>query len=221
MNTLHSEPVMSLLPRLFEAAEATQAVLRETLEGLAPEARKELFASAQSDYRAFYARAKDFHLAVAPETGKLLYVLARSSGARSVVEFGTSFGLSTIFLAAAVRDNGGGRVITSEFEASKIEKARANFVAAGLADLVDVRGGDAIESLARDLPPVVDLVLLDGAKPLYSRILALVEPRLRAGAIVVADNADDSPEYLARVREPGSGYVSVPFGPDVEVSIRA
>ncbi|MCQ4380070.1 class I SAM-dependent methyltransferase, partial [Clostridioides difficile] len=78
--------------------------------------------------------------------------LARSGGARSIVEFGTSFGISTLHLAAALRDNGGGRLVTSEFEPSKGVRARANLAAAGLADLVEIREGDALRTLAADLP---------------------------------------------------------------------
>lgn len=74
--------------------------------------------------------------------------------------------------------------------------------------------------LASGLPDAIDLLLLDGAKALYADVLALVEKRLRPGALIVADNADFSPDYLARVRAPGSGYLSVPFGGDVEVSMR-
>jgi predicted O-methyltransferase YrrM len=80
--------------------------------------------------------------------------------------------------------------------------------------------GDALETLARDLPDTIDLVLLDGAKPLYPRVLALIEKRLRTGALIVADNADWCPEYLGRVRSPAGGYLSVPFAADVELSMR-
>jgi predicted O-methyltransferase YrrM len=163
---------------------------------------------------------KDFHLAVSRETATLLYMLARSCRAATVVEFGTSFGVSTVHLAAALRDNGGGRVISSELEPSKAAQARENLAEAGLADLVEIRSGDALESLARDLPEPIDLVLLDGAKGLYPKILALLEPRLRSGALVVADNADWSPEYLERVRDVAQGYESVAFAHDVEVSLR-
>jgi predicted O-methyltransferase YrrM len=147
-------------------------------------------------------------------------MLARSVRARNIVEFGTSFGISTLHLAAALRDNGGGRLIGSEFEPSKIKRARDNLTAGGLSDLVEIREGDAMQTLARDLPETIDFVLLDGAKSLYPPILSLLEPRLRDGALIVADNADDSPEYLARVRSADSGYLSVAFGEDVELSMR-
>ncbi len=124
----------------------------------------------------------------------------------NIVEFGTSFGISTLHLAAALRDNGGGQLITSEFEPSKVARARDNLVAGGLDDLVEIREGDALTTLRTDLPDTIDLVLLDGAKALYPDILDLVESRLKPGAFVVADNADYSPDYLARVRSPANGY---------------
>ena len=77
-----------------------------------------------------------------------------------------------------------------------------------------------METLARHLPQSIDLVLLDGAKGLYPDILSLVEERLRVGALIVADNAHWSPDYLARVRSPGQGYMSVPFAEDIELSMR-
>ncbi|HTW13437.1 MAG TPA: class I SAM-dependent methyltransferase, partial [Solirubrobacteraceae bacterium] len=134
------------------------------------------------------------------------------------VEFGTSFGISTLHLAAALRDNGGGRLVTTECEPSKAARARENFAAAGLADLIELREGDAVETLARDLPEQIDLVLIDGAKALYPAVLALLEERLGPNALIVADNADSSPEYLGRVR--GDGYLSLAFAEDVELSMR-
>ena len=114
----------------------------------------------------------------------------------------------------------GGRLITSEFEPSKVARAQANIATGGLADLVEIRAGDALQTLARDLPDAIDLVLLDGAKGLYPAILSLLEPHLRPGALIVADNADWSADYLARVRSKAEGYMSVPFAEDVELSMR-
>ena len=99
-------------------------------------------------------------------------------------------------------------------------RAQDHLTAGGLIDLVEIRQGDALQTLAADLPDSIDLVLLDGAKALYPDILKLVESRLRPGALIVADNADDSPDYLARIRAPGSGYMSTPFAEDVELSMR-
>ena len=220
MSTLTNPPVSTLLARLLDQASAVDGAVMHTLARSSPEEIAAFRGRAKTDYRGFYGDVKHLFLAVSKETGTLLYMLARATRARSIVEYGTSFGLSTLHLAAALRDNGGGRLIGSEFEPSKVARAREHLAEAGLADLVEIREGDALETLARDLPEEIDLVLLDGAKVLYPRILALLEPRLVEGALVVADNADDSPELLARVRDPANGYLSVPFGSDVELSIR-
>ena len=221
MTTLTTPPLSTLLPRLFAEAEATQSSMRQQASNLSPADRAARMNSG-GDYKTFYmTQAKDIYLAVSEETARLLYMLARSCKARNVVEFGTSFGISTLHLAAALRDNGGGRVIGTEFEPSKVARARANMTAAGLADLVDIREGDALETLSRDLPETIDLVLLDGAKSLYNRVFALLAPRLRPGSLIVADNADMCPEFLALIRAPNSGYLSVPFVDDVELSMKA
>ena len=220
MTTLTNPPCATVLARLFAEADTSDAQLHERRRALPPGERSSLAAS-NDDYRALYGSLKEFYLAVSRETATLLYVLARSCRATSIVEFGTSFGVSTLHLAAALRDNGGGRLIGTEFEPGKVARAQANIVAAGLEDLVDIRAGDALQTLARDLPETIDLVLLDGAKGLYPRVLALLEPRLRPGALVVADNADRCPQYLARVRDPAQGYLSVAFAGDVELSMKA
>jgi predicted O-methyltransferase YrrM len=219
MTTLTTAPLAPLLDRLFAEAEQAAPAANPALANLSAEERARLMRS-KTDYLDFYARFKDIPLAISRETGTLLYMLARSGGARAIVEFGTSFGISTLHLAAALRDNGGGRLITTEFEPSKIARARDNLTAGGVIDLVEIRAGDALQTLRTDLPEKIDLLLLDGAKALYPDVLALVERHLKPGAFVIADNADWSPEYLARVRSPANGYLSTPFGGDVEVSMR-
>jgi len=216
MTTLTTAPLAPLLDQLFERASAAPS---PAMAGFSREERERLMRS-KTEYLDLYGRLKDLWLPVSRETGLLLYMLARSSRARAIVEFGTSFGISTLHLAAALRDNGGGRLITTEFEPAKVAQAREHLIAGGLADLVEIRAGDALKTLGADLPDQVDLLLLDGAKPLYPDILDLVEGSLRPGSLIVADNADDSPEYLQRVRAPGSGYLSVPFAEDVELSMR-
>lgn len=219
MTTLTATPLASLLERLFKEADSASPASSPVFASISPEERARLMRS-KTEYLDVYARLKDYALPVSRETGTLLYLLARSTRARSIVEFGTSFGISTLHLAAALRDNGGGQLITTEFEPSKAERARGNLRSGGLLDLVEIREGDALQTLRTGLPDSIDLVLLDGAKGLYPEILALLESRLRAGALVIADNADYSPDYLARVRSPEAGYLSTPFGEDVEVSIR-
>ena len=218
MTTLTNPSLAPLLSRLFDEADAISPRNTPAVADLV-EQHDRLMRS-KTEYVDFYGRLKDFPLAVSRETGTLLYMLARGCRARTIVEFGTSFGISTLHLAAALRDNGGGRLITSEFEPSKVARARSNLTAGGLADLVEIREGDALLTLGTDLPDTVDLLLLDGAKALYPEILNLVESRLRPGAFIVADNADYSPDYLARVRRPANGYLSIPFAEDVELSMR-
>ncbi|MET0403528.1 MAG: O-methyltransferase [Cystobacter sp.] len=219
MSTLHTAPIAPLLTRLFTEEATSSATPHEVFAGLSEAERTRLLQS-KTDYRALYTRLKDVPLAVSRETGTLLYMLARATRARSIIEFGTSFGISTLHLAAALRDNGGGVLITTEFEPSKAARARAHLEAGGVSELVELREGDALETLSQGLPETIDLVLLDGAKSLYPEVLERLEARLRPGALVLADNADRSPEYLARVRAGDGLYMSLPFGPDVELSMR-
>lgn len=164
-------------------------------------------------------------LAIAAEVGRLLHVLALSRRARTIVEFGASLGYSTVHLAAALRDVGGGSLITTELSADKARAAIANLTDAGLQDLVDLRVGDALETLER-LDADVDLLFLDGWNNLYRDVLELVAPRLAVGALVVADMSRGDPElerYRAYVFDPSSGYVSIeiPLDEGVVISTRS
>ncbi|MDR1110890.1 MAG: class I SAM-dependent methyltransferase [Deltaproteobacteria bacterium] len=216
MNTLASVPLAPLLDSLLKEDAASDARIGDL--SFSNEEFERLLQS-KTEYRILYGRLKDFPLAVSRVTGSLLYVLARACRAREVVEFGTSFGVSTLFLAAALRDNGGGRLITSEFEPSKVAKAKEHLKTGGLIDLVEVREGDALQTLSVDLPDSIDLLLLDGSKALYLEVLAMAENRLRPGALVIADDADRSPEYLSYVRS-SVKYISIPAAEDVELSLK-
>jgi predicted O-methyltransferase YrrM len=159
-------------------------------------------------------RLRDLYVPVSPKQGRLLYLLARARGARRIVEFGTSFGLSTIHLAAAVRDNGGGQVVGTELEPRKVAVARRNLEAAGLSDWAEIREGNALDTLSDPGGPV-DLVFLDGFAPLYLPVLELVAPQLSPGAVVVADNLftfrRQLAEYVAYMRDPSNGFLSIPL----------
>lgn len=151
----------------------------------------------------FYA---DKLLPLARGQAELLYLLARARRPRLAIEFGTSFGVSTLYLAAAARDAGvGGRVIGTEIEPDKMHAAQANLEEAGLASFVDIREGDARDTL-RALDEPVDLLLLDGWPTLARPILDLVEPNLAQGALVVVDNVGqfvaDSAPVVARLSDP-------------------
>jgi predicted O-methyltransferase YrrM len=163
-------------------------------------------------------------LSIKPDVGDLLYVLAMARRPGTMVEFGASLGFSTIHLAAAARDLGDARVISTELESEKAEIARRNLAEAGLDDLVELREGDALETL-RDLD-IVDLLFLDGWNNLYLAVLDLLEPALSSGALVIADLSEGDPEqvpYCERMHDPAGGYVSVdvPLDAGVVVSSRA
>ena len=203
-STLLDSRVAATLNRMFTEADAQMPMLGELMS------RDAVPAEANAQQRA--DALSEFYLPVTPEAGRLLYTLVRASRPTNVVEFGMSLGISAIHLASAVRDNGEGRVVTTELNANKVELATGNFAEAGLEDLITVLHGDALDTLASVEGPV-QFVLLDGWKDLYGQVLQLLEPRLSPGAIVVADNTSmpGLQSYLDYVRDPANGYVSVHF----------
>jgi predicted O-methyltransferase YrrM len=195
-----------VLRRLFAAADKDDDISAPAL----PPGRSswaEVTAAELSDAR------EDYYIPISAEAGKLLYALTRAIRPETVVEFGTSYGISTLYLAAAVTDNGTGHVLTTELSKKKAAAARANLDEAGVGDAVTILSGDALETLA-DVPGPVGLALLDGWKELCLPVLRLLEPKLASGALVVADDTTSHTtmaEYVAYVRDPANGYVSIAF----------
>jgi predicted O-methyltransferase YrrM len=172
---------------------------------------------------------RDKLLALDADKGALAYLLCRALDARRVVEVGTSFGVSTIYLAAALRDNaaigGGSRiVIGTEIEPTKVAAARANLADAGLQRFVDIREGDALITLG-DVGSI-DFLLIDIWTPLALPALKLLAPKLRSGAIVICDNvrhfAKEFQDYTEFVRDPANGFRSMlwPKQRGMELSVR-
>lgn len=153
------------------------------------------------------------------------YLLCRALGARRVVEAGTSFGVSTLYLAAAVRDNGGGVVIGTEHEPAKAAAARANFAAGGLAEFIDLREGD-LRATLKDTGGPVDFMLIDIWVEMARPALELVAPHLRPGAVVVADNTLSAGKsygpYFDFVADPANGLrtQTLPFEGGLEMTVR-
>ena len=208
--------MQAVLGRLFAEAERDSDVM----ESVPPElrsraARDRLTARERADL------LQDSYMPVSRGTGRLLYALVRGCRPETVVEFGTSFGISTIFLAAGVTDNGTGRVVTTELSDRKAAAAWENLEQTGLAGVVTILRGDALETLGGVSGPV-GFVLLDGWKGLYLPVLGLLRPRFVPGALVVADdtNLDSAAGYVAHVRDRGNGFVSVdlPVDDGVEIS---
>lgn len=186
MNSLNDDKVARCLAGLHESARGDAA--RRANRGPADRADDSLI------------RMGDMYLAVSVDEGKLLYLLARGSGAASIVEFGASFGISTTYLAAAARDNGG-RLVTTEIHPDKCAAVRRTLAEAGLDSVATLLEGDARETLVSVAAPV-DFVFLDGWKGLYLPVLDLLLPKLRAGALLAADNIDHegAKDYADKVR---------------------
>ena len=216
---LQEPQVKQTLERLHRAARGDALVfLRGLPDGLAAKMR------GKSMFDGFEPHMKNAFIQISHGAGEAIYNTARAIGAKRIVEFGTSFGVSTIYLACAVRDNGGGTVIGSELEPAKVKTARQNIASAGLEFFVEVREGDALSTLANIEAPI-DLVLLDGWKDLYIPILKMLTPKLRRGSAVFADNINTFKKtlrpYVTHMRDPQNGYVTTTLstGSGLEYSV--
>ncbi|MCO5131401.1 MAG: class I SAM-dependent methyltransferase [Xanthobacteraceae bacterium] len=220
---LEDARVATVLRRLYsEANRQHLSIIGHFLPHALSYLRRRFIPFADSEMDGFYA---DKYIAIIEDQGAFAYLTARALRARTVVEFGTSFGLSTLWLAAAVRANGGGRVVTTEIVPAKARVARRNFEDAGLADLIDVREGNAIESLAAD-PSDIDFVLNDGFPMRALDIVRLLTPRIRPGGVVLTDDVGglrgNFADYLAYMRDRANGFdsMSIPLKTGTEYSVR-
>jgi predicted O-methyltransferase YrrM len=218
MDSLSSGLVADVLERLHRETEAADAPLVQTLTNEASsheEMISQFIAGESRDLTSVYHGLASNFLSVSPRFGRFLYMCVRACKARRIVEFGSSMGISAIYMAAALRDMGGGRLIGTDLEPGKIERARANVAAAGLAEFVEFRLGDARETLNSGVGEI-DMLMLDGAFTLYLPILRLLEPQLKPGALIVGENAfEEASSYIDYVRDPRNGYLSLalPFDP--------
>ncbi len=220
MNSLDDDPrVKGLLARLHAESDAQTDALRAYIA-------KDSGKSA-SGTRAELDKGREFWrdklVALEPEKARFCYMLCRAIDARNIVEAGTSFGVSTLYLAAALRDNGGGKVIATEYEPAKADIARANFVEAGLSQYIELREGDLREMLKTINAPI-DFMLMDIWTPLARPAIALVAPHLRKGAIVIADNTDTYrqayADYFAFLAASGFSTLTLPFDGGLEMSTK-
>jgi predicted O-methyltransferase YrrM len=200
---------------LFSSDPKVQAVMA------AYQARADVERSAFDDPN---RRRDELLLPIGPATAGFLRTLIEETQAKAILEIGTSYGYSTVWLAEAARATGG-KVISLELAARKANYAKAELGKAGLADFVDFRVGDALKTL-ESLPGPFEIVLLDVWKDLYVRCFDLLYPKLAPGAIVVADNMlfpeasrPDANLYRARARAAaGISSVLLPIGSGIEVS---
>lgn len=203
MAVLNAPKVQAVLARLFAAS-----ALQEGATPVLPTGFSHAVNSPQERADALAG----VYMPISAEGGDLLYSLIRASRPDWIVEFGTSFGISTIYLACAVLDNGKGHVFSTELSVSKAEAAQQNLLDAGVADPVTILQGDALQTLT-DVPGPIGLVLLDGWKDMNLPVLKMLEPRLSAGALVIGDDNTfkTMADYLGYVRDRANGYISVTF----------
>ena len=227
-------PLDSLLDRLYARNVAQNDALETYFTSRAAEG--------SLDWNEFDERTnqflKDKLVALDRSKAEFCYQVCRALRARRIVEAGTSFGVSTLFLAAAVRDNlrqeapglsgpgQSGVVIGTEYEPAKAEMARRHFAEAGLADLIDLREGDLRETLV-DVEGPVDFMLIDIWTPLARPALSLIAPHLREGAVVICDNTVQFREaygdYFDFVHDPRNRLrtMTLPFEGGLEFTVRA
>jgi predicted O-methyltransferase YrrM len=227
-------PIDGLLDRLYARSVAQNDALATYFTARAAEG--------SLDWNQFDARTNEFLkdklIALDRDKAEFCYHVCRALRAHRVVESGTSFGVSTLFLAAAVRDNlrqetqsldvtgQTGVVIGTEYEPEKAKMARGHFAEAGLSDLIDLREGDLRDTLAEVEGPV-DFMLIDIWTPMARPALSLIAPHLREGAVVICDNTlqfrDAYGEYFDFVHDPRNGLrtMTLPFEGGLEFTVRA
>ena len=218
---MHDPELERLLAALHARSDAQAALLRRH------EAARAEGALTEDEIREF---RRDKLVALDRDKAEFCYQLCRATDARRIVEIGTSFGVSTLYLAAAVRDNvraagGDGVVIGTEYEPNKASAARAHFEQAGLSRFIELREGDLRETLLQIDGPV-DFMLVDIWIAMARPALELVTPHLRPGAIVVCDNTEryrgEYADYFAFLENPANGFrtMTLPFDGGFELSVR-
>jgi predicted O-methyltransferase YrrM len=218
MSVLRDPELELLLDGLHARSDAQVAALR----------RYETERTQQTPIGEVKAFLSDKLVALDRDKAEFCYQLCRPTDARRIVEIGTSFGVSTLYLAAAVRDNiraagGNGVVIGTEYEPAKASAARAHFAEAGLSGYIDLREGDLRETL-KEIEGPVDFMLVDIWIGMARPALQLVTPHLGPGAIVVCDNTaryrNEYADYLAFLEESGFRTMTLPFDGGLELSVR-
>ena len=221
MGVLQDQAVERLLATLHARSDEQTALERDFYDQRARGGQT----PTPDEIKAFRA---DKLVALDRDKGEFSYQLCRANDARRVVEVGTSYGVSTLYLAAAVRDNvrasgGHGVVIGTEYEPDKARAAAANFEQAGLSSVIDLREGDLRETL-KNIDGPVDLVLVDIWIAMARQALELVTPHLKPGAIVICDNTEqyrsEYADYFAFINGNGFRTMTLPFKGGLEFSVR-
>lgn len=226
MSVLHNPELERMLARLHARSDEQREAMSDHL---ATRNRQRAAPLADDAMRIKQFRS-DKLVALDRDKAEFCYQLCRASNARRIVEIGTSYGVSTLYLAAALRDNmraggGGGMVIGTEYESEKAKAAREHFAEAGFNDVIDLREGDLLKTL-RQIDGPVDFVLIDIWISMARPALDLVASHLRPGGIVLCDNTErsraDYADYFAFINDPSNGFrtMTLPFDGGLEFSVR-
>lgn len=222
MSVLHDPKLEALLADLHDKSETQLKEMQSYYERRSQEPKPN--PQAIKEYLA------DKMVALEQDKAEFCYQLIRAKNAKRVVEIGTSYGVSTLYLAAGVRDNvrasgGKGLVIATEYEPGKAKIAREHFAKGGLSDYIDLREGDLRETL-KSLDSPVEFMLVDIWIPMARPALELVAPHLKPGAIVLCDNTEqyrvEYADYFAFLNDPANGFttMTLPFRGGLELSVR-
>jgi predicted O-methyltransferase YrrM len=228
MTILNDPKLERLLDRLHERSDAQTSAIREHY------AERDKAVDRAPEHQAALTKAflADKIYALDRDKAEFCYHLCRTIDARRVVEIGTSYGVSTLYLAAAVRDNiraggGSGMVIGTEYEPEKARAARTHFSDSGLSSFIDLREGD-LRGTLRQIEGPVDFMLVDIWIPMARPALELVAPHLRPRGVVTCDNTGREDErvaymgYFAFINDPAQGFrtMTLPFSGGLEMSVR-
>ena len=224
MSVIHDPELERLLATLHSRSDEQVAAMTSYH---AQARTKETYPPTADEVKVFRS---DKLVALDRDKAEFCYQLCRANNARRIVEAGTSYGVSTLYLAAAVRDNvhaagGSGVVIGTEYEPAKASAARAHFEEAGLSRFIDLREGDLRETL-KQIDGPVDFMLVDIWIAMARPALELVTPHLRPGGIVVCDNTRqhraEYADYFAFLEDPANGFrtMTLPFDGGLELSVR-
>ncbi len=139
---------------------------------------------------------RDAYISISSEQGKQVYDLLLRKKSRCIVEYGTSFGISTLYLAAAVKENKG-KVVSCELLANKCKVAKQNFKRAGLENYIELKEGDALSTL-QDFNEPIDILFFDAWPEIYIPLLVKLQVLMKAGSLLYLDNADNKRTWPLR-----------------------
>jgi predicted O-methyltransferase YrrM len=226
--------VLDLLDKLHQKSIEQEAAMTKSGNVFSANVLKDLEETAekQAAKKQFDALMLDKFISLDQDKCQFMYQLILSMGATNIVEAGTSFGVSTIYLALAAAENikalgKEGTVIATEKEAEKAKVARGYWKECGenVEKCIDLREGDLLQTLKKDLPSQVDLLLLDIWTPLALPTVEIIKPNLRPGSVILADNTEmGSVGYdvlLSYLRDPKNGFtnMTLPFKNGFEMSV--